>query len=58
LLHLDQDDGVNIIANSLHPGGIATNLYRHNSAINGNYYSIILFSLSVNYTSPLMWHSK
>nr|AFK45926.1 unknown [Medicago truncatula] len=41
ILHANQltkhfkDDGVNIIANSLHPGGIATNLYRHNSAING-----------------------
>ncbi|CAL5209548.1 unnamed protein product [Lathyrus oleraceus] len=30
-----KDDGVNIIANSLHPGAIVTNLYRHTSAING-----------------------
>ncbi|KAI5400414.1 Short-chain dehydrogenase TIC 32 [Lathyrus oleraceus] len=29
-----KDDGVNIIANSLHPGAIVTNLYRHTSAIN------------------------
>ncbi|CAK8573479.1 unnamed protein product [Lathyrus sativus] len=30
-----KDDGVNIIANSLHPGAIVTNLYRHTSVING-----------------------
>jgi len=26
LLHLDQEDGVNITANSLHPGAIFTNI--------------------------------
>ncbi|XP_058769815.1 short-chain dehydrogenase TIC 32, chloroplastic-like isoform X1 [Vicia villosa] len=30
-----KDDGVNITANSLHPGAIVTKLYRHTSAING-----------------------
>jgi WW domain-containing oxidoreductase len=30
-----KDDGVNIIANSLHPGAIVTNLYRHTSIIDG-----------------------
>ncbi|XP_050886207.1 short-chain dehydrogenase TIC 32, chloroplastic-like isoform X2 [Lathyrus oleraceus] len=36
-----KDDGVNIIANSLHPGAIVTNLYRHTSAINGNCYIVV-----------------
>ncbi|TKY51320.1 Short-chain dehydrogenase TIC 32 [Spatholobus suberectus] len=30
-----QEDGLDITANSLHPGTIATNLFRHTSAING-----------------------
>ncbi|KAI5444439.1 hypothetical protein KIW84_012896 [Lathyrus oleraceus] len=29
-----KEDGVNITANSLHPGTIVTNLFRHNSAVN------------------------
>lgn len=41
-LHHDQEDGVNITANSLHPGTIVTNLFRHNSAVNGKYH-IMLF---------------
>ncbi|CAL5209553.1 unnamed protein product [Lathyrus oleraceus] len=41
VLHANQltkhlkEDGVNITANSLHPGTIVTNLFRHNSAVNG-----------------------
>ncbi|KAF7821863.1 short-chain dehydrogenase TIC 32, chloroplastic-like [Senna tora] len=30
-----KEDGVDIIANSLHPGTIVTNLFRHNNLING-----------------------
>ncbi|XP_061364470.1 short-chain dehydrogenase TIC 32, chloroplastic isoform X1 [Gastrolobium bilobum] len=30
-----KEDGVDITANSLHPGMIATNLFRHNNAMNG-----------------------
>ncbi|KAK7279926.1 hypothetical protein RJT34_24987 [Clitoria ternatea] len=30
-----KEDGVDITANSLHPGTIATNLFRYNSAVNG-----------------------
>ncbi|KAH1191182.1 Short-chain dehydrogenase TIC 32, chloroplastic [Glycine max] len=30
-----KEDGVDISANSLHPGTITTNLFRHNSAVNG-----------------------
>jgi NAD(P)-dependent dehydrogenase (short-subunit alcohol dehydrogenase family) len=29
----NQEDGVNITANSLHPGVIATNLFRHNMSL-------------------------
>ncbi|KEH43683.1 NAD(P)-binding rossmann-fold protein [Medicago truncatula] len=47
-----KDDGVDIIVNSLHPGIILTNLSRHMSVIDGNYY-LVLFSsihdLSRNY---------
>ncbi|XP_058769814.1 short-chain dehydrogenase TIC 32, chloroplastic isoform X2 [Vicia villosa] len=41
ILHANQltkqlkEDGVNITANSLHPGTITTNLFRHNNAVNG-----------------------
>ncbi|PON44177.1 Short-chain dehydrogenase/reductase [Trema orientale] len=31
-----KEDGVSITANSLHPGTIVTNLFRHNGIINGN----------------------
>lgn len=31
-----QEEGVNITANSLHPGAIATNLLRHHGLIEGN----------------------
>jgi hypothetical protein len=41
LLHHDQEDGVDITANSLHPGTIVTNLFRHNSAVNGKYHCVI-----------------
>lgn len=34
-LFLQQEDGADITANSLHPGAIVTNLFRHNSTING-----------------------
>ncbi|KAL2948884.1 hypothetical protein AAZX31_20G148200 [Glycine max] len=37
-----KEDGVDISANSLHPGTITTNLFRHNSAVNGNYH-VVLF---------------
>ncbi|KAL8170419.1 hypothetical protein V2J09_022223, partial [Rumex salicifolius] len=30
-----KEEGVNVTANSLHPGTIATNLFRHNSFVNG-----------------------
>ncbi|KAH1230674.1 Short-chain dehydrogenase TIC 32, chloroplastic [Glycine max] len=30
-----KEDGVDVSANSLHPGTITTNLFRHNSAVNG-----------------------
>ncbi|KAI5444478.1 hypothetical protein KIW84_012927 [Lathyrus oleraceus] len=30
-----KEDGVNITANFLHPGTIVTNLFHHNSAVNG-----------------------
>ncbi|MED6135831.1 Short-chain dehydrogenase TIC 32, chloroplastic [Stylosanthes scabra] len=30
-----KEDGVNITANSVHPGVIATNIFRHNSVVNG-----------------------
>lgn len=35
-----KEDGVNITANSLHPGTIVTNLFRHNSAVNSLIYVI------------------
>lgn len=31
----EQEDGENITANSLHPGAIATNLFRHHSFVEG-----------------------
>lgn len=43
-----QEDGVNITANSLHPGIIRTNLFRHNSIVNGNY--LLLHSLVKMYS--------
>ncbi|KAI5422298.1 aspartate-semialdehyde dehydrogenase-like protein, variant 2 [Lathyrus oleraceus] len=49
-LHHDQEDGVNITANSLHPGTIVTNLFRHNSAVNvsGDPWSIIGNETNIN----------
>ncbi|TXG70947.1 hypothetical protein EZV62_005882 [Acer yangbiense] len=35
VVFLEQEEGVNITANSLHPGSIVTNLFRHSSIING-----------------------
>ncbi|XVF53577.1 hypothetical protein PTKIN_Ptkin05aG0109500 [Pterospermum kingtungense] len=32
-----KEDGVDITANSLHPGVIATNIFRHNDVISGNF---------------------
>lgn len=34
----EQEDGVDITANSLHPGAIATNLFRHNNIVNGTHF--------------------
>lgn len=36
---LQQEDGVNITANALHPGAIVTNLFRHSNVINGNHFT-------------------
>lgn len=36
----EQEEGVNITANSLHPGSITTNLFRHSNLINGNHVNI------------------
>lgn len=36
----EQEEGVNITANSLHPGSIVTNLFRYNGFIRGNHLSI------------------
>ncbi|XP_050915342.1 uncharacterized protein LOC127130362 [Lathyrus oleraceus] len=56
VLHANQltkhlkEDGVNITANSLHPGTIVTNLFRHNSAVNvsGDPWSIIGNETNIN----------
>jgi len=50
-LHLDQEDGVDISANSLHPGTITTNLFRHNSAVNGK-------STTLFYSCEFMFRSR
>ena len=34
-----QEDGVDITANSLHPGAIVTNLFRHNSIVSGKHFA-------------------
>jgi hypothetical protein len=34
-LFFKQEEGVDITANSLHPGAITTNLFRHWSIVNG-----------------------
>lgn len=47
LLHLDQEEGVDITANSLHPGAIVTNLFRYSSAINGNYLVLFMFCIGI-----------
>ncbi|CAI0414524.1 unnamed protein product [Linum tenue] len=44
-----KEEGINITANSLHPGAIATNLLRHSSVLEGN--PQILSSLSLSYLS-------
>lgn len=43
LFHLEQEDGVEISANSLHPGTITTNLFRH-MPVNGNYHIVLFIS--------------
>ncbi|KDO51988.1 hypothetical protein CISIN_1g021391mg [Citrus sinensis] len=35
-----KEDGVNITANSLHPGSIVTNLFRYNGILRGDFFSI------------------
>jgi len=42
MLHGDQEDGVDITANSLHPGAIATNIHRYNSVLTGNCRIVLL----------------
>jgi hypothetical protein len=37
-LFLEQEDGVDVTANSLHPGAIITNLFRHNNIVNGMHF--------------------
>lgn len=46
MLHGDQEDGVDITANSLHPGAIATNIHRYNRILTGNY-NIALFGVNI-----------
>jgi len=38
LLHVvdDQEEGVDITANSLHPGAVITNIFRHTNILSGN----------------------
>ena len=48
MLHGDQEDGVDITANSLHPGAIATNIHRYNSVLTGNC-RIVLFGVNEVY---------
>lgn len=33
---IDQEEGVDITANSLHPGAIITNIFRHTHIVSGN----------------------
>jgi hypothetical protein len=33
-MFLEQEDGANITANSLHPGVIVTNIFRHDNILN------------------------
>lgn len=40
LFFFKQEDGVNITANSLHPGSIVTNLFRYNGILRGDVSSI------------------
>ncbi|KAL8139750.1 hypothetical protein V2J09_005771 [Rumex salicifolius] len=40
-----KDDGVNITANSLHPGLISTNLFQHNKFLNGALRTLARFTL-------------
>jgi len=37
MLHVDQEDGADITANSLHPGVIVTNIFHYSSVLIGNY---------------------
>lgn len=52
---LQQEDGVNITANALHPGAIVTNLFRHSNVINGNHFTkpTIEFYISTKASSLL-----
>lgn len=40
-----QENGVGITANSLHPGAIATNLFRHYSLLSGNHQTSYVLAL-------------
>ena len=53
LLVLNQEDGVDITANSLHPGTIATNLFRHRGIYAAGKYYIIFFMQSIMHNSLL-----
>lgn len=48
VVFLEQEEGVNITVNSLHPGGIATNIARHHSVINCKHFSIPCFNYEIS----------
>uniref|UniRef100_F6H6K6 Uncharacterized protein n=1 Tax=Vitis vinifera TaxID=29760 RepID=F6H6K6_VITVI len=41
---VSMEDGVNMTANSLYPGMIVTNLFRHSNIVTGNYFTFLLIS--------------
>lgn len=47
-----QEDAINITANSLHPGAILTNLFRHMRVVNGNRHITFLLNAFLDVTLP------
>ncbi|XP_027358935.1 short-chain dehydrogenase TIC 32, chloroplastic-like isoform X2 [Abrus precatorius] len=44
-----KEERINIIANSVHPGLIATNIFVHNRLLTGNYHICVFFFMSIKF---------
>lgn len=58
IFFLGQEEGLNITANSLHPGVVATNLFRHMNIFNGKllFKSIDLISHNLDVELTVHYH--